>query len=143
MKFRILIADDNELVRKGLRTLLEGQSDWQIVAEAVNGREVVEKAGRHQPDVVILDYNMPEMDGLTAVPKIHQVAPGAEILVLTQHDAPYTVRRGLDAGIRGYVLKSDAGHDLLAGILAVGQHKTFLSANISPSLAAPHKPPPA
>jgi len=143
MKLRILIADDNELVRNGLRTLLEGQPDWQIVSEAVNGREVVEKSGRHRPDVVILDYNMPEMDGLSAVPKIHEVAPNAEILVLTQHDAPYTVQRGLDAGIRGYVLKSDAGHDLLAGIVAVAQHQTFLSANISPSLSARKPAPPA
>jgi len=143
MKLRILIADDNELVRKGLRTLLEGQPGWQIVSEAVNGREVVEKAGWHRPDVVVLDYNMPEMDGLSAVPKIHDVAPDAEILVLTQHDAPYTVQRGLDAGIRGYVLKSDAGHDLLAGIVAVGQHKTFLSASISRDCSAPRQPPDA
>ena len=131
MKTRILIAEDNGAVRAGLRTLLEGQPDWQVIAEAVNGREAVEMAELHHPDVVILDLNMPELDGISAAKRIRQAAPKSELLVLTQHDAPYTVRRALDAGILGYVLKSDASHDLLAAVEAVHQHKIFLSSSIA------------
>jgi DNA-binding NarL/FixJ family response regulator len=114
-----------------LKTLLEAQPELMVVAEAVNGREAVEMAERYHPDVVILDLNTPELDGLSAAQRIRHVAPQSKLLVLTQHDAPYTVRRALDAGLLGYVLKSDASHDLIAAAEAVCHHKIFLSSNIA------------
>jgi DNA-binding NarL/FixJ family response regulator len=126
-KLRILFADDNTAFRGGLRRLLEAQSGYEVVAEAVNGAEAVEKATLFQPDIVILDYSMPEMDGLTAAARIHLDVPRAEIIILTQHDAAYTVQRALEAGARGYVVKSDASHDLLPALEAMRQHQQYVS----------------
>ncbi len=130
-QLRILIVDDNQAVRDGLRTLIDAQPDWQVVAEAVGGQEGIEKAAQHQPDVVILDYSLPELDGLSAGRKIREAAPAAELLIFSQHDAPFTVRRALAAGIRGYVLKSDASADLLRAIEAVRLHREYLSLTIA------------
>jgi DNA-binding NarL/FixJ family response regulator len=132
---RILIAEDNQAVRRGLRELLEAQPDWRVVGEAVNGREAVEKARELQPDVVILDYSMPELDGISAAARIRLATPQSELLVLTQHDAPYTARRALEAGVRGYVVKSDAAQDLLAAVEAVRRHQVFLSSSMSQNLS--------
>jgi len=128
---RILIAEDNRAVREGLREFLEAQPEWQVVGEAVNGMEAVEKARELQPEVVILDYSMPQLDGISAAARIRQASPQTELLVLTQHDAPYTARRALDAGVRGYVVKSDADRDLLAAVEAVSRHKVFVSSSIA------------
>lgn len=133
---RILIAEDNKAVRRGLRALLEAQANWQVVGEAVDGREAVEKASELQPDVVIIDYSLPELDGISAAARIRQSAPLSELLVLTQHDAPFTARRALAAGVRGYVVKSEAAQDLLAAVEAVRQHQVYLSASIAQSLSA-------
>lgn len=130
-QLRILIVDDNQAVREGLKALIGAQPDWQIVGEAVGGQEGIEKAAQLQPDVVILDYSLPELDGLSAATRIREAAPAAELLVFSQHDAPFTVRRALAAGIRGYVLKSDAGTDLLRAIEAVREHREFLSSTIA------------
>jgi DNA-binding NarL/FixJ family response regulator len=105
-----------------------------VVGEAGGGREAVEKATQLRPDMVILDYSLPELDGLSAAALIRKAVPQAELMVLTQHHAPYTVRRALDAGVRGYVVKSDAGHDLLAAVEAVRHHKIFVSSSVSDSL---------
>ncbi len=130
-QLRILIVDDNKAVREGLKSLLGSRSDWSVVAEAVGGREGIEKAAHYQPDIVIIDYGLPELDGLSAARQIREVAPLTELLIFSQHDAPFTVRRALSAGVRGYVLKSDASFDLLPAIEAVRQHKTFLSSTIA------------
>ena len=137
---RILIVEDNEAVRQGLRTLLESREEWRVVGEAGGGREAVEKASKLRPDMVILDYSLPELDGLSAAVLIRKAVPQAELMVLTQHDAPYTVRRALDAGVRGYVVKSDAGHDLMAAVEAVCQHKVFISSSVSRSLRSRREP---
>ncbi|HEV2491553.1 MAG TPA: response regulator transcription factor [Terriglobia bacterium] len=139
---RILIAEDNQAVREGLRELLESQPDWRVVGEAVNGLEAVEKARDLQPEVVILDYSMPQLDGISAAVRIRQAAPQSELLVLTQHDAPYTVRRALDAGVRGYVVKSDADRDLLAAVEAVSQHRVFVSSSMAQNLSTERGPAP-
>jgi DNA-binding NarL/FixJ family response regulator len=131
MKLRILIAEDNKAVRDVMRLLLEAQPGWKVVAVVTNGREAVEEASRLQPDVAILDYSMPELDGLSAATQIRQAAPGAGLLVLTVHDAPFTVRRALDSGICGYVVKSDAARDLLPAVKAVAAHKIYLSSTIA------------
>jgi DNA-binding NarL/FixJ family response regulator len=134
MRLRILIADDNRMFRDSLRQLLETQPEYQIVAEAVSGLDAIEKAGMYQPDVLILDYSMPELDGISAIGRIRHAAPHTEILLLTQNDAPYTAQRALEAGARAYVVKSNAGHDLFPALESVGQHRVFVSDTVAAAL---------
>lgn len=123
----ILIADDHAVVRRGLRALLETQSGWTICGEASDGNEVVQKAGQHQPDVVILDIGMPDLNGLVATVRIREVAPQARVLVLTMHSSEELIQSCLMAGAQGYVLKSDAERDLISAVEALAQHKTFFT----------------
>jgi DNA-binding NarL/FixJ family response regulator len=128
---RILIADDHEIVRRGLRALLETRPDWEVVGEAVTGRQAVEEARRLVPDVVIMDITMPEMNGLEATRQVRKEVPEIEVLVLSVHDSEQLVREVLEAGARGYVLKSDAGRDLVAAVESMCQHKPFFTAKVS------------
>lgn len=123
----ILIADDHTVVRRGLRALLETQPAWRICGEASNGTEAVEKAARQQPDVVILDIGMPEMNGVLATVKIREVAPQARVLVLTMHNSEELIQSCLEAGAQGYVLKSDAERDLVSAVEALVQDKTYFT----------------
>jgi DNA-binding NarL/FixJ family response regulator len=125
MAIRILIVDDHPVVRHGLRNLLEVQSGWEVIGEAADGLEALEKADRLTPDVILLDVSMPKMNGLEACRLIRKAVPSSEILIVTQHDSPQMMREALDAGARGYVVKSNAGRDLLAAVEAVSQHKPF------------------
>jgi DNA-binding NarL/FixJ family response regulator len=127
----ILLADDNDDLRRGVRDLLEAQPGWRVVGEAVNGREALEKATQFAPEVVILDVSMPELDGISAAPLIRQALPQAELLMLSQHDSPDMITRALDAGARGYVLKSQASRDLVPAVQAVRTHVPFLSAELA------------
>ena len=128
---RILIADDHEVVRRGLRALLETRPGWEVVGEAVTGRQAVEEARRLVPDVVIMDITMPEMNGLEATRQVRKEVPEIEVLVLSVHDSEQLVREVLEAGARGYVLKSDAGRDLVAAVESLRQHKPFFTAKVS------------
>jgi DNA-binding NarL/FixJ family response regulator len=128
---RILIADDHEVVRRGLRALLETRPDWEISGEAVTGRQAVEETKRLTPDVVIMDISMPEMNGLEATRQIRKAVPQTQILILSVHDSEQLVREVLEAGARGYVLKSDAGRDLIAAVESLCQHKPFFTARVS------------
>ena len=128
---RILIADDHDVVRRGLRALLECQPGWVVVDEAVNGREAVEKVAHWKPDVVALDISMPELNGLEATRQILKAAPETEVVILTVHESEQVVREVLKAGARGYVLKSDAGRDLVAAVHALSQHKPFFTAKVT------------
>lgn len=133
MAIRILIVDDHPVVRHGLRTLLEVQPGWEVIAEAADGLEALEKADRLSPDIILLDVSMPKMNGLEACRLIRKAAPAAEILIVTQHDSPQMMREALDAGARGYVVKSNAGRDLLTAVEAVSQHRPFtLGATVLP-----------
>lgn len=127
MALRVMLADDNQSIRDRLRLLIESRTGWCVVGEAVNGREAVQKVGDVKPDVLIIDYSMPELDGISAIPEVHRVAPNTEIVMLTVHDARFTVRRAVEAGARGYVVKTEIKRDLMRAVEAASQHKTFLS----------------
>jgi DNA-binding NarL/FixJ family response regulator len=129
MTVRILVVDDHPVVRHGLRTLLGGHPEWEIVDEAADGVEAVDKANRLKPDVVVLDITMPKMSGLEACRRIRKIAPASEILIVTQHDSPHMMREALEAGARGYVVKSNASRDLLAAVEAVSRHLPFTALN--------------
>ncbi len=128
---RILLADDHEIVRQGLRAVLAGRRDWTICGEATTGRQAVELARQLRPDVVIMDLTMPELNGLDATRQIRAALPHAEVLVLTMHASEELVPQVLAAGARGFVLKSDAGRSLVAAIEALARHEPFFTARMS------------
>ena len=134
MSLQLLIADDHEIVRRGLRAILETRQDWTVVAEAVTGRQAIDQAREHPPDIAILDIGMPELNGLEATRQILKLLPQTEVLILTMHESEQIVREVLAAGARGYVLKSDAGRDLVAAVEALRDHRTFFSSKISDML---------
>ncbi len=131
MKRKILVGDDHEIVRHGLRRLIETQPDWEVCGEAVSGWEAIEKARDLQPEVIVLDFSMPELNGVEAARHILKDSPRTEIVMLTIHNSEKLLREALDAGVRGYVLKSDAMSDVVAAIRALLQHRTYLSPGLS------------
>ena len=126
-KTRILIADDHAIVRRGLRWLLEAQPGWEVCCEAATGREAVQQVKRFRPEVVVLDINMPELNGFEATRQILKEAPRAEVLVLTMDDSEEVARQVLRAGARGFVLKSDADSKLVEAVEALSEHKPYLT----------------
>ena len=128
---RILIADDHEVARKGIRSLLEGHAGWEVCGEARDGREAVECAGKLKPDVLLLDIGMPNLNGLDAARQILATTPDARILILTVHDSEQTVREVLAVGALGFLLKSDAGRDLLAAVEALQHRRTFFTSSVA------------
>ena len=128
---RILVADDHEVVQAGLCALLEGQAEYEVCGQATTGRDAVAQAKRLKPDVVVLDIAMPELNGLEATRQILKAAPRTEVLILTVHESEQLVRDMLDAGVRGYVLKSDAAQDLVAAVERLRQHKPFFTSRVS------------
>ena len=131
MPLRILVADDHPVVRAGLRTLLESREGWEICAEADNGREAVEKAGKLKPDVAVLDIGMPLCNGIEATRQIKKTSPETEILILTMHDSESVVQEVLAAGARGYILKDDADLRLIQAVDTISRHKPCLSSRVS------------
>jgi DNA-binding NarL/FixJ family response regulator len=128
---RILVADDHEIMRKGLRSLLETQPGWQVCGEAINGRDAVAKAAELHPDIIVLDITMPELNGLQAIPQILEASPQTEVLVLTMHESEQMMEEALRAGARGYMLKSDAMRNFLAAVEALSHHRPFLTPQLS------------
>ena len=128
---RILVADDHEVVRHGVRALLDGHPGWEVVAEAGDGRDAVEKTVQLKADIVILDIGMPNLNGLEATRQILRSLPQARILILTMHESEQVVREVLEAGARGFLLKSDAGRDLVAAVEALQRHKTFFTSKVA------------
>jgi len=128
---RILIADDHEVARRGIRALLENHAGWQVCGEAKDGRDAVELAATTKPHVVLLDIGMPNLNGLEAARQISASSPGVAILILTMHDSDNMVRDVLRAGARGFLLKSDAGRDLVAAVEALQLQRTFFTTRVS------------
>ena len=130
-KLRLVGADDHALMRRGICDLLEAEPGWEIVAQAVNGREAVDAVARTRPDVLVIDLAMPELNGLTAAREILRSFPRVEIVLLTMHNTDQTIREVLECGARGYVLKSDAEQDLIAAVKAVSQGKPFFTPSVA------------
>jgi DNA-binding NarL/FixJ family response regulator len=130
-KLRILVADDHEIVRHGLVALVKSHPGWEICAEADNGRQAVELARDLKPDVAILDIGMPTLNGLEATRLILRDNPRVKVLILTINDADQAVRAVLDAGARGFLLKSDAARELVAAVEALQHNKTFFTARVA------------
>ena len=128
---RILIADDHEVARRGIRAVLENHPGWAVCGEARDGRESVELAAATKPDLVLLDIGMPNLNGLEAARQILTILPDVAILILTMHDSDNVVREVLRAGARGYLLKSDAGRDLVAAVEALQNQRTFFTTRVS------------
>jgi DNA-binding NarL/FixJ family response regulator len=127
---QILIADDHDVVRKGLRMLIEERPGWIVCAEARSGREAVTLAAEHQPDIVVLDVSMPDLNGLEATRLIRKADPKSEVLVITHHDSDEMAAQVLEAGARGYVLKSDSDQDLVHAIDALSRHKPYFTSRV-------------
>jgi DNA-binding NarL/FixJ family response regulator len=127
---QILIADDHELVRSGLRRLIEARKDWRVVAEASDGKEAIGKAIETKPDVAVLDHAMPIINGLEATRQIRTHLPNTEVLICTIHEDEMLICELLRAGARGYVLKSDAGSKLVTAIDSLAVHQPFFTGKV-------------
>lgn len=125
-KVRVVLADDHTVLRDGLAMLINSESDMEVVAQAGDGREVVEQVQLTQPDVVVLDISMPQANGTQASVQVLQAAPSARLIALTRHSESAYVRQFLQAGVRGYVLKQSASTELLAAIRSVAGGSTYL-----------------
>jgi len=124
---RILIADDHDLMRRGIKGLLQTHPGWEICAEANTGREAVTKAQELKPDIAILDISMPDLNGVDAAKRIRKESPDTEILILSVHYSDQLIRDILEAGVRGYIVKSDSDRDLVIAVETLANHKPFLT----------------
>jgi two-component system response regulator NreC len=130
-KLRILLADDHEVVREGVRRLIEKEAGWEICGEADDGRKAVALAVQLKPDVVVLDMAMPELNGLEAARQIKGALPKTEVLIFTGEVGEQLIHEVFAAGARSYILKSDIGGHLVAAIRALGDHKHYFTDRIS------------
>jgi DNA-binding NarL/FixJ family response regulator len=131
---RVLIGDGHDVVRIGVRAILEAQPNCEVVAEAADGEEAILKAIETKPDIAVIDYSMPLINGIEATRQIRARLPKTEVLIFTMHDSELVIQELLQAGARGYVLKSDAKHDLIEAIKSLASHKPFFSAEVSVTL---------
>ena len=131
---RILIADDHYVVRDGLRRLLEAQPNCEVVAEAPDGKEAIIRAVETKPDIAVVDYSMPLVNGLEVTRQIRSRLPKTEVLIFTMHDNERLIEELLRAGAKGFVLKSDAKAELLAAIESLANHRPFFTSQISEAL---------
>ena len=128
---KILLADDHELILSGLKAILEGEPGWKVVGLARDGREAVKMAAQLRPHVAVLDISMPELNGIEATRQIRRDSPETEILILTMHNSEVIVREVLEAGAKGFILKTDTNRLLKTAIESLGAHKPFFTSNAS------------
>src|SRR5215467_2893357 len=132
----VLVVDDSQLIRARLSAILSDSSEVVVLAEASNGWDAIEKARKYQPDVVLLDISMPELNGLQAAPLIKQAAPAAQILIVTQHNSHFVMRAAFAVGVLGFMEKKEAATELLEAVKQVFSKKTFVSKSL-PNLDSP------
>jgi DNA-binding NarL/FixJ family response regulator len=131
---RVLIGDGHDVVRIGVRAILEAQANCEVVAEAADGKEAILKAIETKPDIAVIDYSMPLINGIEATRQIRARLPKTEVLIFTMHDSELVIQELLQAGARGYVLKSDTKHDLIEAFKSLASHKPFFSPEVSVTL---------
>jgi DNA-binding NarL/FixJ family response regulator len=129
-ELKILVADDHELMRRGVRSLLEAEVGWKVVGEASNGQELLKKAQETRPDVVVMDIAMPLLNGLEALRRLKKMLPSAKVLILSMYDSEQVARAALEAGARGYVTKADTARDLVLAIESLCRNKTFFTSRV-------------
>src|SRR5215218_6982205 len=128
---KILIADDHEMIRRGVRDIVEAHPGWEVCGEARDGNEALELALLHRPDILVLDVSLPRMNGLGVTRRLRQDLPGTSVLLYTMHDEDATISGGLAAGARGYLLKTDTAANLEAAISSLGARRPFFSSSVS------------
>jgi DNA-binding NarL/FixJ family response regulator len=134
MALRIIVADDHDIIRRGLKQLLTAHSGWEVVGEAKTGREAVALTEQIKPDVVVMDLSMPDLNGLEAARRIRKALPRTEILILTLHFSDQLVRDIVEAGVRAYIMKSDADKDLVSAVEALANHRSFFTSRAADML---------
>jgi len=130
----ILVADDHDIIRRGLKDLLSAKPGWEVCAEAKTGKEAVTLAEQLKPQIVVMDISMPDLNGLEAARRIHKSLPKTGILILTMHFSDQLVREVVEAGARGYILKSDADRDLVTAVDSISRRRTFFTSRASEML---------
>jgi DNA-binding NarL/FixJ family response regulator len=128
---RVFVADDHDIVRRGVRGLVESQVGWELCGEAADGQTALDRATDLKPDVAVLDVSLPILNGLAVTRRLRQASPDTEILLFSMHDDDETVSGGLAAGARGYLLKSESDDLLVEAIASLGRHKPYFSASVS------------
>ena len=134
MALRIIVADDHDIIRRGLKQLITAHSGWEVVGEAKTGREAVSLAEQIKPDIVVMDLSMPDLNGLEAARRIRKSLPRTEILILTLHFSDQLVRDIVEAGVRAYIMKSDADKDLVSAVEALANHRSFFTSRAADML---------
>src|SRR5882762_1710790 len=134
MALRIVVADDHDIIRRGLKQLLTAHHGWEVCAEAKTGREAVAITEQLKPDIVVMDISMPDLNGLEAARRIKKVLPRTEILILTLHFSDQLVREIVETGVRGYIMKSDADRDLVLAVEALANHRSFFTSRAADML---------
>jgi len=124
---RILVADDHDLMRRGIKTLLQTHAGWEVCGEAHTGREAVSQTEELKPDIVVLDISMPDLNGMEAARRIRKVCPNTEVLILSLHFSDQLIREIVEAGVRGYIVKSDSDRDLIVAVETLAKHKPFFT----------------
>jgi DNA-binding NarL/FixJ family response regulator len=131
---RLMLVDDHEIVRKGIRALVETRSEWTLVAEVGDGMDALKVAREVQPDIIVLDISMPNVSGLDLIIQFKRMLPKTEILVLTMHESERIMAQALRAGARGYLLKTESGDRLLEALTALSRHQAYFSSVVSETL---------
>jgi len=131
MAYTIIIADDHDIIRTGIKNILRGQPEYEIVAEAVDGEEVAAKVKEHKPDILLLDISMPKISGLDVIEQVHYLSPETKILIITVHKAAAYIMKAFEAGVKGYLHKETAGEELLPALGKIAAGEIFLTSSVS------------
>jgi len=133
-RMRVMLVDDHEIVRQGIRALIEAIPEWTVCAEAADGEAALQLAEQVRPEIIVLDLSLPKISGLDVLVELKRILPDVEVLVLTMHDSERTIAQMLRAGCRGYLLKTETGEKLIEALAKVSRHQTYFSPSVSETL---------